>query len=256
MNRLPAPILVATDASEDAHAAMRVAASLARRSDSQLHIVHVWQMPFTYGVAPLVVDPDLGESAGEAILDEERALAESYGATVAGAHLRRGAPALAVLAVADSMHAGMIVVGRRGLGAVRRVVLGSVSDGVVQHSGVPVLVVHGTNWPPSRVVVGGDGSDGSDGSDEARAAADFGADIAEVVGVPVTLVSGALDGASQDGTALLVVGHRRPGNGSRLHGHGVAERVLHHAAGSVLVVPAQRARVTPDEAPLRLVLRA
>ena len=250
MNRHPAPILVATDASEGAHAAMRVAASLARRSGSPLHIVHVWQMPFTYGMPPVVVDPGFAEDAGEAILHEEATLIESYGATVAGAHLRRGAPALAVLAVADAVHAGMIVIGRRGLGAVRRVVLGSVSDGVVQHSGVPVLVVHGTNWPPSRVVVD------DDGSDEAGDAADFGADIAEVAGVPVTLVSEALDGAAQDGTALLVVGHRRPDDGSRLHGHDVAERVLHHAVGSVLVVPCQRTRVTPDEAPLRLVLRA
>ncbi|HXA29463.1 MAG TPA: universal stress protein [Candidatus Angelobacter sp.] len=275
MNRLPVPILVATDASEDAHAAMRVAASLARRSGSPLHIVHVWQMPFTYGIPPLVVDPSLGEDAGESILEEERAVVESYGATVAGTHLRRGAPALAILAVADAMHAGVVVVGRRGLGAVRRAVLGSVSDDVVQHSDAPVLVVHGTNWPPSRVVVG------ADGSDEARRAADLAADVAELVGVPVTLVRAlphlaaslggpapcqvqvsseepwqALDGASQDGTALLVVGHRRPGDGSRLERHSVAERVLHHAVGSVLVVPGRRARITRGEAPLQLVPRA
>ena len=229
MNRLSAPILVATDASEDAHTAIRVAASLARRSGSPLHIVHVWQMPFTYGLAlPLAFDPGLEDAAGAAILDEERALAEGFGAEVAGAHLRHGTPAYAILAVAETVNAGMIVVGRRGLGAVRRVVLGSVSDGVVQQATVPVLVVHGNNWPPSRVVVG------DDGSDEARAAADVAADVAAAVGAPVE----ALDDAAQDATSLVVVGHHRSVDGQHPRRNSVAGRVLHPAAGSVLVVPA------------------
>jgi nucleotide-binding universal stress UspA family protein len=158
MNCLPAPILVATDASEDAHAALRVAASLARRSGSPLHIVHVWQMPFTYGIAlPLTIDPGLADEAGRAVLDDERALAEGFGATVASVHLQHGAAVPAILEVAGAVHAGLVVLGRRGLGAVRRTVLGSVSDGVVRHAVVPVLVVHGDNWPPSQVVVGEDG---------------------------------------------------------------------------------------------------
>jgi len=286
VNRLPAPILVATDASEDAHSALRVAASLARHSGSPLHIVHVWQMPFTYGIAlPLTIPAGLESEAGQAILDEERALAEGFGARVAGVHLQRGGVAQAILDVADAIHAGLMVLGRRGLGAVRRAALGSVSDGVVRYAEVPVLVVHGDNWPPSRVVVG------DDGSDEAGRAADVAADVAAAVAVPVTLVRAlphlveslvhqhvpeavlvndvlahamgelrdraaelrdrapaqvqvsmeepweALDDAAQDGTALIVVGHRRSADGHRPR-HSVAERVLHHAAGSVLVVPA------------------
>jgi nucleotide-binding universal stress UspA family protein len=286
MNRLPAPILVATDASDDAHTAMRAAASLARGSGSPLHIVHVWQMPFSYGVPlQLIADPALEDEAGATILDLEREFIEDGGASVAGAHLRRGTPALAILAVADMVHAGLVVVGRRGLGAVRRVVMGSVSDGVVRQSTAPVLVVHGDQWPPSRVVVG------EDGSAESHGAADLAADVAAVTGAPIMLVRAlphlgeavdrepvlaatlvddvlgyaradledratalggrvpshvevstdepweALDEAAQNGSALVVVGHRRPVNGHRPPGHSVAERVLHHAGGSVLIVP-------------------
>jgi nucleotide-binding universal stress UspA family protein len=233
MNRRPAPILVATDASEDAHDAVRVAASVAARSGSPLHIVHVWQMPFAFGIVPMAIDPGLADDAGEAILDAECVVAERSGARVSGTHLRRGMPAAAILGVADALRAGMIVVGRRGLGAVGRVVLGSVSDGVVQHAGVPVLVVHGSNWPPSRLVVG------DEGSDEAGRAAVEAFHLAALVDVPCEEVqSQALDAAGHDATALVVVG-RTPRH------HGVAEHVLHHAAGSVLVVP------VPAAAPLR-----
>src|ERR1051326_1540057 len=104
MNRPPTPILVATDASDDAHAALRAAASLARRSGAPLHMVHVWQMPFTYGMAlPLAIDPGLEDEAGRAILDEERALAEGFGVKVANVHLQHGVPAPAILAVAEAV---------------------------------------------------------------------------------------------------------------------------------------------------------
>lgn len=286
MSRLPAPILVATDASDDAHAAMRAAASLARRTASPLHVVHVWQTPFTYGVPPqLIAGPGFEDEAGGAILDAERAFLEGCGASVSGAHLRHGTPALAILAVADVVSAGLVVVGRRGLGPVRRLVMGSVSDSVARQATVPVLVVHGDHWPPSRVVVG------EDGSAEARDAASMAADVATATGAPVMLLRAlphlaevverepvlaatvvddvlgyaradlegraaqlprratshvelsteepwqALDEAAQDGRALVVVGHRRPTDGHRPPGHSVAERVLHHAAGSVLIVP-------------------
>jgi nucleotide-binding universal stress UspA family protein len=34
-----------------------------------------------------------------------------------------------------------VVIGRRGLGGIRRALLGSISDYVVHHAGVPVIVV-------------------------------------------------------------------------------------------------------------------
>lgn len=242
MTRLPPPILVATDASDDAHAAMRVAASLARSSGSALHVVHVWQMPFAFGIPPqLALGPELEDEAGAAILSEERSFLETQGATVSGVHLRHGTPALAILAVADVVQPGLLVLGRRGLGPVRRLVMGSVSDGVVRQATVPVLVVHGEHWPPSRVVVG------DDGSDEGREAAELAADVAGRTGAPLIVVHAldGLEGAAEDASALVVVARPRSVEAHQAHRHGVAEQVLHRAAGSVLVVPGSTAHPGP-----------
>jgi nucleotide-binding universal stress UspA family protein len=58
---------------------------------------------------------------------------------VAGSHLRMGQVDLEILA--EELGAGLIVMGCRGLGGVRRALMGSVSDSVVRHAHCPVLVV-------------------------------------------------------------------------------------------------------------------
>ena len=60
---------------------------------------------------------------------------------MAGAHLRMGEVALEIVALAEELGAGLIVMGRRGLGGVRRALMGSVSDSVVRHAHCPVLVI-------------------------------------------------------------------------------------------------------------------
>lgn len=51
-----------------------------------------------------------------------------------------GKPGEAILKIAREENATLIVTGTRGLGKIRRTVLGSVSDYVIHHSPVPVLV--------------------------------------------------------------------------------------------------------------------
>ena len=77
-----------------------------------------------------------------------------------------------------------MVVGCRGLGPVMRLVMGSVSEGVIALATCPVLVIRGGEgaWPPSRVVVGDDSSPG------AKEAGDLATSIAGVVGASVLLV--------------------------------------------------------------------
>jgi nucleotide-binding universal stress UspA family protein len=65
----------------------------------------------------------------------------SAGGKVAEAHLRVGAAATEIVALAEDIEAGLIVMGSRGLGRIRRALMGSVSDGVVRHAHCPVLVV-------------------------------------------------------------------------------------------------------------------
>jgi nucleotide-binding universal stress UspA family protein len=57
------------------------------------------------------------------------------------AHLRRGRKDQEIVRLAEEIGAGLIVIGSRGRGGVRRALMGSVSDSVVRHAHCPVLVV-------------------------------------------------------------------------------------------------------------------
>jgi nucleotide-binding universal stress UspA family protein len=46
-----------------------------------------------------------------------------------------------IVGLAEEIGAGLIVMGSRGLGGIRRALMGSVSDSVVRHAHCPVLVV-------------------------------------------------------------------------------------------------------------------
>jgi nucleotide-binding universal stress UspA family protein len=52
----------------------------------------------------------------------------------------RGEPAESILEVADREHADLIVMGRRGLGRLQGLIVGSVSERVARHAGVPVFL--------------------------------------------------------------------------------------------------------------------
>ena len=156
---LPKRILLATDGSEDAALAARAAVDLALGAGAELHVMHAWQaVPTTRFEA--FVRARLSAEARE-LLEAQAALLGKAGANVAGAHLREGPPVDEVLDLAGEIGADLVVVGSRGRGSVKRLVLGSVSEGVVHHALSPVLVLRGGDeaWPPKRVVIGDDGSE-------------------------------------------------------------------------------------------------
>ena len=162
MEGFPTMTLLATDGSEDAGRAALAAADLSKRTGSELHLVHVLpQYPqYAYpGVTPQVYSHVLEETLREArdLLDEQPKRIEDGGGRVAQTHTRRGSAADEILDLTEELEAGLIVVGSRGLGPVKHLILGSVSEGVV-HGGAscPVLVMRGgpDSWPPRRVVVG------------------------------------------------------------------------------------------------------
>lgn len=143
MSVFPAKILLAVDGSEEASLAARSAVGLAEKTGSELHVVHV-------GEAPVVYRPELRgyrslyeqrEKEARRLLDEQ---VKSLGDRVAQAHLRMGRPDGEIVALAEELGAGLIVLGSRGLGGLRRTLMGSVSDSVVRHAHCPVLVVRGS----------------------------------------------------------------------------------------------------------------
>ena len=160
MSAFPGTILLATDSSPDAAVAGMVAADLAAKTGSPLHLVHVWQIVVPAIVHMADIDWRPYEEAGRRMLAGEADRLTAAGATVAGSHLRQGDPASEISALAGELGAGLLVIGSRGLGRVQRLVMGSVSEGVVHQATCPVLVTRGGagDWPPVRIIVGDDGS--------------------------------------------------------------------------------------------------
>jgi nucleotide-binding universal stress UspA family protein len=58
-----------------------------------------------------------------------------------------GRPAAEVLAAAEEPGVDLVVLGARGLGTIGRLLLGSVSERVLQHAPCPVLIVKGKRLP-------------------------------------------------------------------------------------------------------------
>jgi nucleotide-binding universal stress UspA family protein len=182
MGVLPTKILLATDASEDAALAARAALDIARGAGSELHVAHVWRtLPSSRFEA--YIRRELAREAAQ-LLDEQVEKVESAGGTVSGKHLKEGPKADEILSLAAELGADLIVIGARGQGAVGRLLLGSVAEGVVYHSRCPVLAVRGgdAGWPPARVIVG------DDGSADARAAARLALSIGKLFGAGALLV--------------------------------------------------------------------
>jgi nucleotide-binding universal stress UspA family protein len=146
MSSFPTRILLATDGSEEAELAALRAVNLADATDSELHVVHVGVVPIFLKSYPgtLGYERRLYEEIEEVsreLLRKQSWQVKATGGTVAGAHLRMGEVDLEIVALAGELGADMIVMGSRGLGGVRRVLMGSVSDSVVRHAHCPVLVV-------------------------------------------------------------------------------------------------------------------
>jgi nucleotide-binding universal stress UspA family protein len=142
----PTRILLATDGSKEAALAARTAVDLAERTGSGLHVIHVHRiLPVPYASRGRYTEPKPEPPGGEAraLLNRQGREIENAGGKVAGTYLREGDPDAEVVAVAEEIGAGLIVMGSRGRGGVRRALMGSVSDAVVRHAHCPVLVMRG-----------------------------------------------------------------------------------------------------------------
>ena len=147
MSIFPTRILLAADGSEEAALAARTAADIAERTGSELHVVLVGLSIGYVGMGPLEIadipaprQEELNQEAQRS-LDAQVKQIEAAGGTVARAHLRVGKPDEEIVALGEEIGVGLIVVGSRGLGGIRRALMGSVSDSVVRHAHCPVLVV-------------------------------------------------------------------------------------------------------------------
>ncbi|GAB1639937.1 universal stress protein [Krasilnikovia sp. MM14-A1259] len=163
-------VLVGTDGSEGAQAAVRWAAVEAVRRDTDLIILHAhdesWaRLPRDRGrqarFAPAAVI-DLTGNEAEAVVSAARAAAQAIAPRLAvHTEVVAGDPVQALLSRAPEV--GVIVVGHRGRDGFTSLMLGSVSQRVATHSACPTVVVRGRDMAiGGPVVVGVDGSADSD----------------------------------------------------------------------------------------------
>jgi nucleotide-binding universal stress UspA family protein len=142
MSIFPTKILLATDGSRDAELALSTAVDLTNSTKSELHVVTVSPGYPAYDVRNPAVIEELRQRA-ENILEDQTKKIEQAGGEVAQKHLRVSERCRAeqIVRVARDIEAGLIVMGSRGLGGIRRALMGSVSDSVVSYAHCPVLVV-------------------------------------------------------------------------------------------------------------------
>lgn len=145
MSIFPTTILLATDGSEEAQLAANTAADLAEKTNSELHLITVGPDYPLYELPehPAGFEDVLRENRREAkeVLEQQAKRIAESGGTVKETHLREGRADEEIVEVAVEIGAGLIVMGSRGHGRLKRALLGSVSDAVVRHAHCPVTIV-------------------------------------------------------------------------------------------------------------------
>lgn len=141
-------ILVGTDGSEPAHRAVRAAGELARQYElDTVHVVAGYH-PISSGELQNLAreipsefrDVLSSDGPGVNLVSEATSELRSMGLETKG-HPVPDSGADAILDVADDIGADLIVVGSRGHGVGRRLLLGSVSTKIAHHASCDVLIV-------------------------------------------------------------------------------------------------------------------
>lgn len=136
-------IVVGTDGSPSADAAVRRAAEIAKGSDTRVHLVTAYPDVPTYRetiASSAKAEPISLRQVAESVLARESRALEDEGIEVMS-HAREGDPAQVIIDVAQAEGADLIVVGARGLSGLQRFLLGSVSSKLSHHAPTSVMVV-------------------------------------------------------------------------------------------------------------------
>jgi len=140
--------VVGVDGSEGGAAALEFAAGDAVFRGARLRIVSAWEIPVVaadrghFGSAPLdTATLDVFQARAQQVADDALAAAKALQPSVEVETLTVHGHAADVL-LEHAADATLLVVGRRGLGGFKSLLLGSVSQQVVQHATCPVVVVN------------------------------------------------------------------------------------------------------------------
>jgi nucleotide-binding universal stress UspA family protein len=143
-------IVVATDGSEQAAAAVRWAAKLPLPKTAQVTVVHVLRPPWAY-TRFMPVDESIQQVVGDL---QEKSVKYGRNLTAAAAEqlavqgratqteVREGDPATEILRLAEECRADLIIAGARGASLIQGLFVGSVADRLLQQARCSLLIVH------------------------------------------------------------------------------------------------------------------
>ena len=135
-------ILLATDGSENAKRAANEAAGLARELSSHVILVYIIHNPpsqsrmvqANFDVHSLLEEDAKSDIKNTLEIFETEGLAYTLKVAI-------GDPAAEIIGIAEKENADLIVIGSRGLGTLKGVFMGSVSQKVTHHAKCPVMIV-------------------------------------------------------------------------------------------------------------------
>jgi nucleotide-binding universal stress UspA family protein len=266
-------LLVGTDGSDSAAIAVAQSVAMAKKLGTELLVLH--SFPVAKGEGGMFSGAPLpSKDIGISILEDVQ---KRYGKQVGlKTLLKEGAPADAIVDVAEEEKVDLIIVGNKGMTGARRFVLGSVPNTVSHHAPTSVLIVD-TTGPHAEARRGGELYRtilvATDGSPTAGRAAEAGAQLAAALNADLLLLSvGAeeqtkhvleqaashlkglgvkkidtksvagdpadmiVDIAEKEDIELIVVGNRGMTGSKRFVLGSVPNHVSHHSPSDVLIV--------------------
>lgn len=144
-------ILIATDGSEYGTAAVETAAAQVWPKGSELKIISVFDPPIPLGGEIYMMETNIYEEASKAAESAALKFVEDAAATIkrgvngdnvfVTTNVYMGSPHRRIVEEAEEWSADLIIVGSHGYSRWERVLLGSVSQNVVQHAKCSVWIV-------------------------------------------------------------------------------------------------------------------
>ncbi|ELU04229.1 hypothetical protein CAPTEDRAFT_20984 [Capitella teleta] len=140
-------VVIAIDGSDIAQQALDFYLQHLHQDGNRLILIHAAELPALPTSQAIYMSGELWEQMCEKEKEKVKQLEESYAQKMKAAHVSgtikavfSGRPGEIICETANEEKAIMIVMGTRGMGTLRRTILGSVSDYVVHHAHCPVVV--------------------------------------------------------------------------------------------------------------------
>jgi nucleotide-binding universal stress UspA family protein len=134
-------ILVAVDGSKHSDAAFDVAMDISQKYGSQVFVLHVFQGGTGSGTLVSPGFEDDMRAIGQQILNSYEAKVKERRLQNVRMLLQMGDAAQRIMETASEIKCGLVLIGSRGRGGFKELLLGSVSHKVTNHASCPVLVV-------------------------------------------------------------------------------------------------------------------